>query len=359
MLNLPRRSEVAQAFKEDGGMIAAVLPIHYPRGLLRAFGILPMEVWGPPNIDPSVGTTHVQAYICSIVRNGLSFVHSDTAKIADLILVPHACDSLQGLGSLLLDFVQPEQPVLTMYLPRSSNSTGIEFLSKEFRSLYDRLELVTGRAPSNDELLASVQLEESADQRLRQLHSDRRSYALSDIEFYRLLRSREYIPAEDFLTLAEQANTYRSSESTSGIGIAISGIVPEPMDTLQAINNFSGTIVADDLACTGRRVYPAGNSEDPFVRMAESILGGPPDWALGSPIQDRMDHLLSEINRTNAQGVIFYGVKFCEPELFDLPILREGLEQRGIPSMAMEIDLNDPLSSESLMRLEAFFEMLV
>ena len=143
------------------------------------------------------------------------------------------------------------------------------------------------------------------------------------------------------------------------MGVLISGIVPEPMDTLQAINDFSGTVVADDLACTGRRLYPPGNSEDPIVRMAERMLGGPPDWALGSSIRARMDHLLKTIDRSDAQGVIFYGVKFCEPELFDLPILREGLDQVGVPNMAMEVDLNDPLSSETMMRLETFFEMLV
>ncbi len=359
MIDLPRRTEVAQAFKQVGGSIAAVLPIHYPRALLRAFGVLPMEVWGPPNIDPTLGAAHVQAYVCSIVRNGLSFVHSDTAQIADLILVPHACDSLQGLGSLLLDFVQPEQPVLTLYLPRTANDAGIDFLANEFHALYRKLEPITGRSPSEGEILECVRREERADRALLELHSDRRHFALSDLDFYRLIRAREYLPAEDFLDLADEANAYRSSGASNEIGVLISGIVPEPMETLEAINEYSGTIVADDLACTGRRVYPAGQSEDPFSRMAERMLGGPPDWALGSPIQSRMDHLMGEIERTDAQGVIFYGVKFCEPELFDLPLLRDGLEQNGIPTLAMEIDLNDPLSSESRMRLEAFFEMLM
>jgi benzoyl-CoA reductase/2-hydroxyglutaryl-CoA dehydratase subunit BcrC/BadD/HgdB len=318
-----------------------------------------MEVWGPPNVDPSFGTAHVQAYVCSIVRNGLSFVHSDTAKVADLVLVPHACDSLQGLGSLLLDFVQPEQPVLPMYLPRSRNSVGMQFLANEFRTLYGRLEQITGQSPADDEILDSVHREEKADLALGEMHSNRRDFTLSDLEFYRLIRTREYLPAEAFLDLAEQAQDYRSGEPRGGVGILISGIVPEPMTTLEAINEFSGVIVADDLACSGRRVYPAGESLDPFTRLAERLLGGPPDWALGSSIQSRLDHLLGRIDKSGALGVIFYGVKFCEPELFDLPILREALDQKGIPSMAMEVDLNDPLSSETLMHLEAFFEMII
>jgi len=317
-----------------------------------------MEVWGPPNVDPSVGTAHVQAYVCSIVRNGLSFLHSDTAKVADLILVPHACDSLQGLGSLLLDFVQPKQPVVPMYLPRSNDPEGAQFLANEFRSLYEQLERITNRSPADDDLAECIYREERADLALNKMHLDRANLALSDYEFYRLIRTREYLPAEDFLELVEWAQQNQRSEHANGIGVLLSGIVPEPMDTLQAINDFSGMIVADDMACTGRRIYPPGTSQDPYVRMAESMLGGPPDWALGSSIQSRMDHMLGTIDRTGAQGVIFYGVKFCEPELFDLPMLRDMLDQQGILSMAMEIDLNDPLSSETLMRLETFFEML-
>jgi benzoyl-CoA reductase/2-hydroxyglutaryl-CoA dehydratase subunit BcrC/BadD/HgdB len=339
-------------------LIAAVLPIHYPRELLRAFDILPMEVWGPPNVDPSFGSAHVQAYVCSIVRNGLSFLHSDTATIADLILVPHACDSLQGLGSLLLDFVQPEQPVFPLYLPRRTNSAGVQFLANEFRALYERLEQTTGRSPSDDELMECIQREEKADVALGEMHANRRKIDLSDFEFYRLIRTREYLPAEDFLELVAPVREQGIGDLNESIGILISGIVPEPMDTLQAINDFSGMVVGDDLACTGRRVYPPGENGDPFLRMAERVLGGPPDWALGSPINSRMDHLLETIERTGARGVIFYGVKFCEPELFDLPMLRDRLDRESVPSMALEVDLNDTLSTESLMHLEAFFEML-
>ncbi|MFV1858565.1 MAG: 2-hydroxyacyl-CoA dehydratase subunit D [Anaerolineales bacterium] len=357
-MSLPRRTEVARAFKQNGGMVAAVLPIHYPRALLRAFGILPMEVWGPPNVDPGFGTAHVQAYVCSIVRNALSFLHSDTAEVADLILVPHACDSLQGLGSLLLDFVQPKQPVIPFYLPRSNRAEGVQFLAKEFRSIYDRLEEITRRSPSDSELMTNIRREEAADVLLAQLHSERRRLDVSDYDFYRMIRSREFLPAEDFMDLAEQLRIRMGGERQRAIGVLLSGIVPEPMETLVSITKYGGMVVADDLACTGRRVYPPGESEDPFRRMAERILHAPPDWSLGRSIQSRMDYLQEKIHSTDAMGVIFYNVKFCEPELFDLPSLRNELDRTGIPSMTMEIDMNDPLSDQALMRLETFFEMI-
>jgi benzoyl-CoA reductase/2-hydroxyglutaryl-CoA dehydratase subunit BcrC/BadD/HgdB len=68
--------------------------------------------------------------------------------------------------------------------------------------------------------------------------------------------------------------------------------------------------------------------------------------------------LLQLVERAGARGVLFYDVKFCEPELFDLPDLRQGLQRAGIPSVTIEVDLNDPLSQQILTRLGAFLEMI-
>jgi len=101
MDRIPSRIEIIRKFKEDGGSIAAVLPIHYSRSLLRAFGFLPVEVWGAPQIGAGKSSAHLQAYVCSICHNALSYLQQGGLDLADLVLVPHACDSLQGLGSLL------------------------------------------------------------------------------------------------------------------------------------------------------------------------------------------------------------------------------------------------------------------
>jgi len=365
---IPHRLEVAHAHKERGGLVTAVLPIHYPRALLRAFDILPIEVWGPPRVDVVYGAAHLQPYVCSIVRNALSFLQTGGLDVADLIIVPHACDSLQGFASILIDFVRPRQPVIPLYLPRGRRESDAAFLADEFRSLYRRLEEITLRSPSNADLMAGIRREEAADELLAQLHQRRMNLSLTPIEFYRLIRAREYLPAEMFSDLARAAQApspgpspaggEEGGKSRKGIPILLSGIVPEPMSLFESIDEMGGVIVADDLACCERRLYPPGKSEDAFLHMAEGILGGPPDSTRGHSIQERLDHLMRLCQASGARGVVFYDVKFCEPELFDLPLLRKGLQEAGVPSVAIEVDLNDPLSHQSLTRIEAFLEMM-
>ncbi len=358
ILSIPRRSKVASEFKQRGGLVAAVLPIHYPRALFRAFNILPMEVWGPPQVDVSYGSAHLQPYVCSIVRNALSFILTGGVDIADLIMIPHACDSLQGLGSILLDFLPPKQPALPLYIPRGDSKNGKIFLAEELQSLYARLEEITQKSPSDEDLMENIRREERADELLARLHEQRESLQLTNYDFYYNIRAREYLPAEDFIELAQSILIEPKRGQKNGIPIILSGIVPEPMGLLEAISQFGGRVAADDLACCGRRLYLPGSNQNPFLRMAESILSAPPEWSRGSSIQDRLDHLQRMIDSTGAQGVIFYNVKFCEPELFDLPELRKGLGEIGIPTTTIEMDISDPISSQAMTRIEAFFEMI-
>lgn len=355
---IPTRAEIVREQKAAGGLVAAVLPIHYPRALLRAFGIHPMEVWGPPRVDATSGAAHLQPYVCSIVRNAVAFLESGGLDQVDIILVPHACDSLQGLASLLLDFVRPRQTVIPLYLPRAAGEEARSFLANELRLLYRRLETASGRTPSEAEMLAAIRREEASDALLARLHANRRSIPLDDSAFYRLVRSREFLPLEPFDRLAQSALALPPAEGRPGIPVVLSGIVPEPLDFLDALSRLGGLIAADDLACSGRRLYPPGVSETPFERLAESMLGGPPDSTRGAEVQGRTEHLKRLTQSSGARGVIFYDVKFCEPELFYLPTLRRKLQSAGIPSLSIEVDLNEAVSNQMTNRLEAFLEMV-
>jgi benzoyl-CoA reductase/2-hydroxyglutaryl-CoA dehydratase subunit BcrC/BadD/HgdB len=357
-----------------------VFPIHYPRALLRAFDILPVEVWGPPHVDTSYGAQHLQPNICSIVGNGLSFLLSGGLDVADVLVVPHACDSLQGLGSILTDLITTRQPVVPIYLPRGRRESDVDFLAQEFRSVHHRLETITGRRPTGDQLLACIKREEQADALLSDLHRNRSGTALAEGDFYGLIRAREFLPAETFIELTREplgralpgscrsaaeldASAAHSEARVEGCErehtpILVSGIVPEPMELLDAISGMGATVVADDLACCGRRLYPSGASEEPFRRMAERLIYAPPDPTRGSPIGDRLSHFKCTVEESGAKGVVFYDVKFCDPELFDLPILCGELDRLLIPSLTLEVDISDPLPHQVLTRMEAFLEMI-
>lgn len=85
----------------------------------------------------------------------------------------------------------------------------------------------------------------------------------------------------------------------------------------------------------------------------------PPCTTRASPIAQRRDYLFNMIdNATGVRGVIFYVVKFCEPEWFDIPNLVNELKTREIPALILDIELNQEFSGQLATRLEAFMEMI-
>ena len=130
------------------------------------------------------------------------------------------------------------------------------------------------------------------------------------------------------------------------------------MQLLKVISKAGAVVVADDFACSGRRLYTAGKGQEPHRRMANSILTAAPDSTRGSSIEDRTRHLTKLCQSSDAKGVIFYDIKFCEPEQFYIPQVREGLERAGIRSVAMEGDLDEQVGQQLVTRIEAFLETL-
>ena len=58
------------------------------------------------------------------------------------------------------------------------------------------------------------------------------------------------------------------------------------------------------------------------------------------------------------RGVVIHVVKFCEPELFDVPVIQRTFTERGLPVLSLEGELERQLSGQAVTRLEAFVEML-
>ena len=118
-------------------------------------------------------------------------------------------------------------------------------------------------------------------------------------------------------------------------------------------------VVDDDLLNCGRRLLMTeSKKEDPYEAMAENYFNMPPCTTKNSPLKARADYLFEKIERSKAKGVIFYMVKFCETELFDVPHLVEEVKKRGLATLLVDYEVNQGLSGQLETRVEAFVEMI-
>jgi benzoyl-CoA reductase/2-hydroxyglutaryl-CoA dehydratase subunit BcrC/BadD/HgdB len=337
--------------RAHGLKILAVLPYHYPRALVRAHGFHAMEVWAPSHTRPDAGAMHFQAYACSIVTRGAAFLLEGGFAEVDAVLIPHGCDALQGLGSVMRDFVADRPPVLTLYAPRTRRPLDADYLAEEYRRLGASMVDAGGRAPSTEDWHEAFSAEGAADSALRGLYADRNRLALRDREFYAAVRAREYLLPEDFVAMVADLPT--GTPDRSGIPIVLSGIAADPPALLDVVNEAGAYVVADDLSTGRRRVLPDVEDPDPWQRLARSYLAGPVDPTRADPLPARVAALRDLVQQHGARGVLTIAPPFCEPEQFYLPALREGLD---VPLLYLEHESGLPVDGQLVSRIEAFVE---
>ncbi|MBC8402205.1 MAG: 2-hydroxyacyl-CoA dehydratase [Candidatus Marinimicrobia bacterium] len=182
---------------------------------------------------------------------------------------------------------------------------------------------------------------------------------ITNSEFYATLRRGEFLWPTDYISELELLLSQKSVKPLPSRAVVLSGILPNPPEILSLLDRHKIRIAADDLLNGQRRMtFLPTNANDPLEAITDAYFAQPPCSTKDSPIGERLKHLQKLTVDSKSKGVIFNIVKFCEPELFDLPQLRAGLRSAGIPTLVIETEINQALSGQIITRLEAFLEMV-
>jgi benzoyl-CoA reductase/2-hydroxyglutaryl-CoA dehydratase subunit BcrC/BadD/HgdB len=355
-----RKEYIREQKERYGRRVFGVFPAQYPREILWAWNILPVEIWDPP-LEPVQANAHLQPYICSVVREGLELILQGHCDDLDGFLFPHTCDSIQNLASIVKDYLGLEKPCYFFYHPKAPyRPSSRAYYLEQLKGLASFLEKRWGPVGS-DELEKRVKQGQQLASLMKEAYDSRAEGALraTNEEFYRVIRQGEFLHPDDFLPLLHEFLETSRGGSRSGPAVILSGVLPNPTEVLRQLDELGVAVAEDDLLnCSRRLVCPPVVSDGPFESLADSYFLMPPCTTRDSPVQERLDYLLEKVERTHARGVIFWTVKFCEPELFDVPQLVEELKRRGLATLVVDTEINQGLSGQLGTRVEAFVEMM-
>lgn len=348
------------AQKEKGRHLFGVFPAQYPREILWAMNVLPVEIWDPP-LELKHANAHLQPYICSVVKLGLELILQGKCEDLDGFLFPHTCDSIQNLASIVNDFLGLRKPCYFFYHPKApyGNSSRFFYL-EELKRLASRLEKQLGPLELSQLRLRLGQGNKLASL-IREVYEMRATGELSasNAQFYQVIRQGEFLHPDDFIPLLEEFLATSEGNADQRPAVILSGVLPNPPEILALLDELDVRVADDDLlSCSRRLLVTPVEAQDPFEALAESYFAMPPCTTKDSSVSSRLDYLMKKIEISGAKGVIFYMVKFCEPELFDIPQLVWELKKKGLATLVIDAELNQGLSGQLSTRVEAFVEIL-
>lgn len=360
-IQVSSRKEYLMRQREDHGRyLFGVFPAQYPREILWAMNILPVEIWDPP-LDTSQANSHLQTYICTIAKLGLELVLQGRGDILDGFLFPHTCDSIQNLSSIVNDYLETGKRCYFFYHPKGPyRESSYRYYIEQLRGLAAQLGDQVGGLDYS-QLQRSVDKGETLASLIRELYRVRARGELgaSNVAFYKAIRQGEFLHPDDFIPLVEHLLEDSSTTRRDETSVVLSGILPNPPEMLALLDELKIRVGDDDLLACGRRnLVPSSERQDPFEALADRYFRMPPCTTRNAPMNERLDYLLNKVEGSKAKGVLFCTVKFCETELFDLPYLTEGLKKRGLPTLVVEVEPNQGLTGQLITRIEAFAEMI-
>jgi len=124
----------------------------------------------------------------------------------------------------------------------------------------------------------------------------------------------------------------------------------------------SGAVIVGEESCVGER--GARNLTDDTGNTLEELMEAvvdrylKTDCAIFTPNPDRLNHIEEMVETYKADGVIHYGLQFCQPYLMEAMPVEKALEAKNIPTLRIDTDYSMEDVGQLKTRVEAFVELL-
>jgi len=289
---------------------------------------------------------------------------------ADMVVGENTCD---GKKKAYESFKGLVRNLYVMDLPQVKSDTGKSMLKAEFHRFKSAVEQLTGvsvTAGSLKTAIRTVNAKRSAIHRLSSLRkadpapiSGLDALLANQVFFYdnpaRFTKSVNIICDE----LEKRIDRNQGVFPKNTPRILVSGCPQAvPNWKLPYIVETSGAVIVGEESCVGERGTRnlTNDSGNTIEEMMEAIADRyfKVDCAIFTPNTERLDHIREMVNTYKADGVILYGLQFCQPYLMEAIPVERALEEVGIPCLRIETDYAREDMGQLKTRVEAFIEQL-
>ncbi len=339
-----------------------------PRELWYTCSYVPEEIilaagFRPRRFVPESGTAdawihpNTCAYVKSILAAGLDAGDFQAAGI----IVANSCDAMRRLYDLWTEYV-PAVPAFFLDLPKKRDKESIAFFASELKRLTDWLHIeIQGTAADSANLAAAARTCNEIRSLMAEVFRAQCSAQSNGLgtRVFDLCLAGTRQPKSDFAT--EIRRLLASVEQKSAAGkrrIVVAGGLINKCQVVSEIERGGARVVALD-TCIGRRHYEGlvdEDAQDPIVNLAKRYLTRPA-CARVECVEDRIVHVKRLVDDTRADGVVLCSLKFCDPYLYDAPLIGGRFREFGIPFLWIEHDYAWSAVGQLKTRIAAFLEL--
>lgn len=359
--------------QEAGRKIIGSFCVFVPEELVLAAGCTSVGLCAGADFAQEEVEKVLPRNTCSLIKSFFGFKLGKVCpymEVSDLIVGENTCDgkkkSFETFSQLVPNFYQ-------MDLPQNKTPMARKLLKHEYLTFIAKLEEMTGKRIGLEDLkqgIATVNAKRKALARLSKIRkadpspiSGLDALLINQIAFLdNPARFTENVNVLcDELELLVKENKGVKAEKAPRV--VISGCpMAIPNWKVPAIIESTGAVIVGEESCIGERGQR--NTTDDSATTLDGLVDAVVDryfkidCAVFTPNQERVEHIKEMAENTSADGVIHYGLQFCQPYIMESFSVEKTLEKDGVSVLRLETDYSQEDMGQLSTRVEAFVEII-
>jgi len=365
------RGKRARQLHNSGKKVIGYFCCFVPDEIITAFDMVPYRIQGSQSVPIDQADAYIEPMACPFARNCFNLALKGKYDFLDGFVAPHSCDTVERMYHIWRHY-KPAPFTHLINVPHMMGPSSEEFYRKELEFFIKGIERWSGKKLETAKLKEAVRLYNERRAILRELYELRKPNPplVSGSEITMVLVAGMGIPAAEHIELVKKfiakAKGRPKPKAQKLPRIFIWGNEIDDITFIKLIEESGAYVVMDDL-CTGTRFFwdDVPETNDPLDGIVNRYLHThcprsfiPKAETRRKDLENRYGYINHFIKEWNANGIIFYIVRYCDTCELEGPDLREYLNEMKLPVLMIEDDYSTSTIGQLRTRVQAFIEMI-
>lgn len=359
--------------KKEGRKVVGSFCVFVPEELVRAADATLVGLCTGADFATEEVERLLPRNTCSLIKSAFGFKLGKVCpyiESADMIVGENTCDGKKKSYEVFNDLVAN---LYVMDLPQTKSVQGKALLRTEYSRFKEAIEELTGVTIDVQRLKKGIEIANNKRKAIHRLSALRKADPVPISGLDALLINQVYF-YDDPIRFTDSVNKICDElegriQSQQGVfpkgapRILLSGCpMAVPNWKLPWIVETSGAAIVGEESCVGERgnrnlTDDSGNTVDELMDVIVDRYFQV-DCAIFTPNPDRLNHVKQMHYDYKADGVIHYGLQFCQPYQIESLPMEQKLEDERIPTLRIDSDYSMEDVEQIKTRVEAFIERI-
>ena len=369
----PRRVKQLKAL---GKKVIGYICIYPPLEMFTALDLVPYRIFGDTREPITKADSCLPTVVCPFLRSALDLGLKNKYDFLDGVVIGHACETCEKSAHIWRIYLDLPYSFF-IDTPHGKRKAALQYHKKSLEDFRKSLESFAGGELSTEKLREAIKVHNQQRALVRELYELKKADPplISGEETLQVMKSLMSIPPEEGNELLEEIMSEvkkREDGLKKGKRLLIWGSIIDDTALIKVIEEAGANVVMDDTCVGSRFFFPdVKTTSDPLDGLAHRYLAdlkcprtfvenvsGETRKDYMTDLETRFGYLRGYIEEWNIDGIILYGLRYCDIHGYEVPSIKDYLESLGLRSIHLEHDYSEAALAPLRTRVQALLEVL-